>query len=72
MIARPIANAMFMKALFDVLERSSGVIYWPGGGCVVADRTVIDELPPDMIESLGIPSIVKSGQEIFDRIAQSG
>ena len=72
MVARPINASPFADALFEVLSNSAGVIYWPGGGCVVADAAVIPQLPNDMITSLGMPTVVKSGHEIFDCIARSG
>src|SRR5579862_4949053 len=45
MIAGPSGPLAFSAALFEVLKQSSGVIFWPNG-CVVADASVIPDLPP--------------------------
>ena len=57
--------------MFTLMKCVDGVIYWPGGGCVVANKSAIDDMPPDMIAALGTPIVVSSGKEIFEIIRRS-
>ena len=61
----------FADAFFELLKRTGSVIYWPGGGCVVADPDIGKELPSSMTEALGAPITVHSGREIFECTIQS-
>lgn len=61
----------FANAFFELLRRTGSVIYWPGGGCVVADPAVAEELPARMVQALGEPKVVRSGRDIFECIIQS-
>ena len=61
----------FTKAMFELMKRTGSVIYWPGGRAVVADRSVIDTLPPDIVKALGTPTVISAPQEIRDAIART-
>jgi hypothetical protein len=67
-VSRPPLGPAFLAALHEVLRRTPTVLFWPGRGpqprCCVARAEVISELPPDMVESLGVPTVVGSGEEI--------
>ena len=61
----------FANAFFELLKRTEAVIYWPDGGCVVADPAVISRLPAFLTAQFGTPTVVHSGRQIFDRIAHT-
>lgn len=61
----------FSDAMFELLKRIDGVICWPGGGCVVANQSAIDDMPPELIATFGTPIIVSSGNEISEVIEGS-
>ena len=62
----------FFTALFELADRTGGVVFWPDEGrtMAVTKPEVIDQLPEDMIESLGRPFIVRSGHELQDVIRE--
>ena len=74
-INRPPLVPVFAAALYTVMRQTPTVLMWPGIGpdprCCVADPAVIKEMPPDMIEALGMPTVVHSGEEIIDCISRS-
>ena len=43
----------FANAFYELLKRTASAIYWPEGGCVVADSSVIPQLPDFLTSSLG-------------------
>lgn len=64
-VHRPCADKRLWEALAAILGLGDVVLYFPGGRApLVANDTVIQHLPPEMIESLGQPIIVTSGREI--------
>ena len=65
---RPGGVAVY-NSVFEVLRRTPTVAHW-GSGCATADPSIIPDLPPEMIEALGAPLIVKSGQELFDYVTR--
>jgi hypothetical protein len=58
-------------ALFNILRQTHSVLFWSFGGCVVADPSVIPDIPEGLIESLGQPTIVKSGADIVAAVEQT-
>jgi hypothetical protein len=64
-------GAQFSDAFFELLKRTDSVIFWPCGGCVVADPSVVPDLPPHLVETFGTPKVVKSGADIFECITKS-
>ena|SRR5579883_3008938 len=72
-VDRPCGEIRFWNALMDVLRRGNLVLYWPGEEPpLVADLAVIRHLPADMVESLGQPVCVRSGEEILLILGQQG
>jgi hypothetical protein len=51
-------------ALYQILARTHSVLFWSFGGCVVADASVIADLPEGFTDELGDPILVKSGADI--------
>lgn len=70
-VNRPVASPELWQGLLDILRQTSAVLYWPGGGCVVGNASVISQLPPDMIKSLGTPIVAANTQTILDMIKRS-
>jgi hypothetical protein len=63
----------FWQALFDLMRQTPTVLYWPAAddAAVVADESVIAHMPPDMIESVGRPTVVGTALEIGECIRDS-
>ena len=70
-VNRPADSPELWTGLLEVLRKTGGMLFWPGGGAVVADEADIAHLPPDMIEIFGRPTVVGSGREIEECIAKS-
>lgn len=72
MVTDPPGSPEFWEGLYAILRQTPSVLYWPGeeeGDCaVVADASVIAELPADMIETIGTPAVITNPQEIIERI----
>lgn len=45
-INRPTSSPDLWAGLFEILRQTGSVLYWPGGGSVVADEAVIPHLTP--------------------------
>ncbi len=58
-------------ALYEVLRQTNSVLTWSFGGCVVANASVIADLPEGLIEENGEPVVVQSGAEILAEIAKT-
>ena len=71
MVARPPDSPQFWQTLLDILELTPSCLYWPGGGPLIAQTFVRDHLPPDMIESLGEPTLVSTPEQIVEAIKNS-
>jgi hypothetical protein len=57
---------------YKVVSMSNVVLYFPGNAPpLIANESVANHLPEDMIDSLGRPLLVRSGAEIVDVIQQS-
>jgi hypothetical protein len=69
-VGRPPAHPAFWEGILSVLQRSSSVLFWPEGGAVVADASVIPDLPADLIEVVGIPMVVTHPEEIVECIVR--
>jgi hypothetical protein len=70
MISRGSGRDLY-DALFDILRQTHSVLFWSFGGCVVADPSVIPDLPEGLIESLGPPTIVRNGADIVAAVEQT-
>jgi hypothetical protein len=71
MVSRPPASPEFWGTILELLQQTSSCLYWPGGGPAIAYASVRNHLPPDMIESLGEPTIVSSPEQIVEAIKDS-
>jgi hypothetical protein len=77
MVSRPPGDEdhPFWAALLDIMRKTQTVLFWPSVGpephAVVAEAAVIAHMPPDMIEKLGTPALVKSPAEFLERINDS-
>lgn len=67
----PGSDHPFWPALLNVLRETSSVLYWPGGGPVITDKSVEASLPRGMIKALGPPKVVTSVEEIGQLIEES-
>lgn len=64
MIAGPAGSPEFWRGLLDVLRGTGAVLFWPEGGAVVANESVIQDLPESLIEVTGVPTVVREPEEI--------
>jgi hypothetical protein len=68
-VFRPCADMRLWDALTEVMRLGPVVLYFPGDAPpLVASEAASEQLPPEMIESLGRPRVVRSGQEIAEAI----
>jgi hypothetical protein len=70
-VNRPPISSAFWEGIFFVLKSTSSVLFWAGDGCVVASANVVPDLPKDLIEALGMPTIVTQPKQILERIERS-
>ena|SRR5579883_2929775 len=65
-VHRPCKDMRLWDALAAVLRLGTLVLYWPGCEfALVADETMAAHLPEEVVESLGPPKCVHSGEEIL-------
>ena len=65
------SGADIYDALYEVLRQTHSVLFWSFGGCVVANTSVIRDLPDGFMEELGEPTVVASGEEIANAVAET-
>jgi len=70
MIIRPAGNGLY-DAIYEIMRQTNTALWWSFGGAAVADASVIPHLPPEMIGSLGEPTVVHSGDDIIKAIRSS-
>lgn len=61
----------FWKVIAGFLKDLNCVLYWPGGGAVIARLEVLAELPKDMVETLGIPWVTTDPEQIRKYVGKS-
>jgi hypothetical protein len=68
-VHRPCGGVRLWDTLATILKSGNFVLYFPAS-CppLIADERVAQHLPPDMIESLGKPKVITTGQEILDEL----
>jgi len=59
------------NALYEILRQTHSVLFWSFGGCVVADASVISDLPDGFTDDLGEPIVVGSGADIATAVAET-
>ena len=62
----PAPDHPFWPALIDVLKQTTCVLYWPGKGCVVADKSVIPHISADFDKAVGTPTVTTDIGKIFE------
>jgi len=67
-VYRPPVSPEFWKSLFDLMMAASGCIFWPSGGCVIADPSVRGRLPEELVEALGEPIVVTTSGQFLEYI----
>ena len=72
-VQRPCSDGRLWEALFSVLKIGRCVLYFPAENppLLVADESVAEELPNDMVESMGPITKVSSAQDILDAIQKA-
>ena len=70
-VNRPCAHPELWNALVFLLQLGHVVIFWPGGPPVVWDADVAKQLPKDVVESLGAPRFVRSGEDFRRLLGES-
>jgi hypothetical protein len=68
---RPCADLRFWESVLAILRMGSVILYWPGGGPLMAGGSDRADLPPEIVKSLGQPALVNSAREIIDAIRSS-
>ena len=63
-VHRPVDAPELWQALFDLLGVQNAVFFFPGGGLFVRSTDARAQLPPDMTEALGSPSLVTSAADL--------
>jgi len=70
-VNRPPEFEAFWQAIMEILQQTSSVFYWPGGGCVVANAEVAKHLPNYLTDALGAPVVTTDPLEILELIRNS-
>jgi hypothetical protein len=70
-VNRPPGDDAFWEGVLSILRQTPTVLYWPEGGAVVADDSAIAHMPADMIEIVGMPTVVSTVAEILHCIETS-
>lgn len=61
----------FWPALIKVLKQTSCVLYWPGDGSVVANKSVIHHIPATFDKAVGTPTVTTDLDEIMEMIRKA-
>jgi hypothetical protein len=68
-VERPCADKRLWDSLASILKLGNMVFYFPGDAPpLVANDSVIEHLPPDMIKALGEPVVIRNGKDIVEQI----
>ena len=70
-IRRPCSNPALWAGILALLQAGNGVCYWAGGRPQVSRPETVPHLPPYMVERLGNPQVVASGDEMLARVEAS-
>jgi len=57
-------------ALVRFLREAGAVVYWPGGGCAIADEAVRPKIAPGLVEACGPPERVSTGRQLIECIVR--
>jgi hypothetical protein len=70
-VNRPCGDVRFWESILAILRMSPVILYWPGGGPLVGNKSVAENFSAEIAESLGRPKCVGSAREIMDAIRES-
>jgi hypothetical protein len=71
-VTEPPGDPLFWEGILKILQETPAVLFWPGDDAIiVGSNETIDELPKDMVEALGTPTVVSTVAEILARIHDS-
>jgi hypothetical protein len=65
------SGVLIYDALYEILSRTHSALIWSFGGCVIADASVIPDLPEGFTDDLGQPVVVRSGAEIAAAVVET-
>lgn len=69
MVSRPCSDPRLWDSLASILRVENAVLFWPDGPApVVGDSSAVAHLPSELVEVLGEPVVVSSGQDIVNLI----
>ncbi len=66
MVSRPAGDIRFWQALLKILQMGSVVMFWPGSPPLIAGKGNPEQIPEEMIESLGEPIYVERAEEFLE------
>lgn len=69
-VNRPTGDMLY-DVVFDIMRKTSTLLYWHERIAVVADEAVIREIPKEVLSAFGTPLIVHSGHEIISCIMRN-
>jgi hypothetical protein len=67
-VDRPCGDIRLWESVLAILRMGPVILYWPGGGPLVASELTADKIPREIVESLGQAKCVHSAQEFIDAI----
>ena len=71
-VYRPCGDGRFWEAILQVMRLGPITLYWPGDAPpLVANESAGNQLPPDMVDRLGAPRVVRTTTEILEIIKDS-
>jgi hypothetical protein len=72
-VQRPCGDRRLWNALLETLKLGHAVLYFPSKKppLLVADESVSEHLPKDMVESMGAVTRARSAQDILDAIQKA-
>ena len=70
-VERPCGDMRLWESLMTVLAMGSVVIFWPGGPPLVADASVVSDLPKDMTDPIAMPVVVRTARELLHAVQNS-
>jgi hypothetical protein len=69
-MTRPTGDDLY-NAIYEIMRQTNTVLSWSFGGAVVANPSIIPQIVPEMIKSVGVPTVVHSGADIGKAIRES-
>lgn len=70
-VFNPPSYLEFWEIVAGFLADFGCVLFWPGGGAVIASLDVLPHLPKDMVETLGIPWVTTDPARIRQYVEEN-